>query len=480
MFSWTFDPETNGILLTPDRQTKRNSEVSPVWHEELQAFIGDKIRIPESEAPIGWYYRGGYYHRGQKFARRREAEIELLADPGELHPVDIDGMSERNAAMLAELESMSAQTLRHELTTRGIRSFRIAYSAGKDSEALLAFALKNFPEYISAAVFADTTLEFPQTLEHVEATRARLEAWGIDLETAKPYLEALTGWRLFGVPSRSCRWCCQACKSGALAKIADGGEAYLMGARDIESKYRAGYSIDAGRRSLSSAPTFRPLYDWTASEVWLYLFHEHAKINSVYRHGHHRACCIVCPFSSPFEVEISKRMASEQIEPFRQEYLRQFPGHEQNFDRRYKGDAGTWSRVNAQMLAGDFPIREKIEDGIYKFTLPKDESLNIYWINLLKKVYDARTYNQKDNKFIIQYFTKAHTSNNRLLVNMMNRAFYCVGCGYCINYCANNYIKIVEGRLIIDEENCSHCLECVENECIRSKALRGYAGTKKN
>jgi hypothetical protein len=45
-------------LLTPDRQTKRNSEVSPVWHEELQAFLGDKIHIPESECTRSKALRG--------------------------------------------------------------------------------------------------------------------------------------------------------------------------------------------------------------------------------------------------------------------------------------------------------------------------------------------------------------------------------------------------------------------------------------
>lgn len=372
MLDWLFDPETNGLLLTEGRALTRNSEVAPVYADELRLFgLVDRLCLPESgeNLPVAWYKRGSYYYEGRKFARRRDTEIELLQAPTPqgvtMRHVDVEGMKRKNAKLLDQLEAVSAQSLRQAMQDRGVTSFNIAYSGGKDSEALLLFALRQFPEAIQRVIFADTTMEFRETLEHVEATKDALSLYGIDLETKKPYIDGLTGWRLFGVPSRNCRWCCQACKSGALAKLADGGSVFTMGARASESKYRASYGIDAGDRSLTAAPTFRPLFDWTSAEVWVYLLAHGARINPVYRYGHHRACCLVCPFSSPFEVEITKRMARAQIEPYRHEYLRQFPGHEAQFDRRYKGDDGTWSRVNSQALRGDFPILDRLEDNIY-------------------------------------------------------------------------------------------------------------------
>lgn len=487
MFDWTFDEETNGLLLTEGRALTRNSEVMPVYATELHLFgLHEKIGIPEETGtPIAWYKRGSYYYEGRKFARRRDAEIELLQAPTpqgvQMQPVDLDGMRRKNAALLSQLEGTSAQALKAEMGKRGVRAFNVAYSGGKDSEALLLFALRQFPEAIQRVIFADTTMEFNETTAHVEATRQALSSYGIELETVRPYIDGLTGWRLFGVPSRNCRWCCQTCKSGALARLADGGSAYVMGARASESKYRASYGIDAGDRSLTAAPTFRPLFDWTSAEVWVYLLAHGAKINPVYRYGHHRACCLVCPFSSPFEVEITKRMAREQIEPYRQEYLRQFPGHEAHFDRRYKGDDGTWSRVNSQALHGEFPILDRIEDNIYKYILPENTNINIHWLELARRKYEFKLYNPRENEYIIAFYTLKHTNDNKLFKNILNRAFYCVSCGYCINYCTKGAIKILNitgGKIHIIQDKCDNCLECVKSECIRAKALRGYRGNE--
>lgn len=72
MFDWTFDEETNGLLLTEGRALTRNSEVMPVYATELRLFgLHEKIGIPEETGtPIAWYKRGTYYYEGRKFARR--------------------------------------------------------------------------------------------------------------------------------------------------------------------------------------------------------------------------------------------------------------------------------------------------------------------------------------------------------------------------------------------------------------------------
>lgn len=477
MFSWAHDTETGGIVIQPARDLRKNSEVAPVWVTELQTFgVGGQIPLPaDTGLPIGWICRGNYFSRGQKFARRNGDKIELLQRPKTLEPIDIDGMNSKNAEILTEIEAVTADTLRVTLDDRGIDEVAVAYSGGKDSDALLALMLRTMPERIARAVFADTTQEFSQTYAHVEQKREALRRYGIPLDTAKPYLDALTGWRLFGVPSRNVRWCCQVCKSGALARMQTYAQAIVMGARGIESKYRAGYGLETDRRrQLSAAPTFRPIFDWSAAEVWTYLFFTGTKINPVYRYGHHRACCVCCPFSSPFEVRATEKMAAEELEPYRAEYLRQYPDHAASFSRRYDLDGGTWSRKNAQLLTGEYTELEKIEDNIYKYTIEQNYTIKDSWLKLLKSIYDVRIYKKDTNLYYCQYFTLKHTADNNRLKKLLNRIFYCVGCGYCINYCSNNSIYIESGNIQINIETCTKCGECYSLDCLRASALRGY------
>ncbi len=477
MFKWDFHPETNGIILTAEREAKRLQEIAPVYATELHLFgVGEALGVPaESGVPLAWSYRGSYYYRGRKFARRREADVEILDNPlrGETwQPCDLAGIADVNRAQLDFLEGTAAAALD---AVAGEQGFVVAYSGGKDSEALLLLALRNAPQSVRKVFFADTTLEFSETLRHVETTAARLARYGIALEKARPYIDALTGWRLFGVPSRNCRWCCQTCKSGALARIRTDGLPVVMGARGSESKYRAGYSLQTDRRrQLTSAPTFRPLFDWNGAEIWAYLLAHGAPINPVYRYGHHRACCAVCPFSSPFEVEISKRMAANRIAPFREEYERQFPDLAGSFDHRYHGDRGTWSRRNAQMLRGDFPEKVPLDEGVVRYIMPAGTTPNESWQELARGMFDTRFYRRVPGEYIAQNFTRPHTSENRLAQSITNRAFFCVGCGYCANYCPVGCLHVEGGSVQIEATSCTYCGECARVECLRASALRGY------
>lgn len=479
MFEWRLDEETGGVVIGPRRAAKAH-EIAPVWVTELRAAgLADALSLgEETGVPVGIYCRGNYFYRGRKFARRRDDRIELIDRPTRrgdpLMPIDINGQAERNRDALDALESASAETMRAAIDATGAPGFNVAYSGGKDSEALLLLALRTDPSRIARVVFADTTEEFPQTYTHVHKRREDLAEWGIPLDIVRPPLDAITGWRLFGTPSRNVRWCCQVCKSGALSRIDHGGLPYVMGARGTESKYRAGYSLDAGRYSLTAAPTFRPLFDWSGAEVWLYLLSHGAPINNVYRYGHHRACCLACPFSSPYEVRITAEMAADALAPFRAEYERQWPGLASCFNHRYHGDGGTWGRVNSQALHGDFPDREKLAEGVIRYRLPAGEEPRDGWRRLAERLGMIIHTHRTEDGDLVQFFTRPHTRENALVVNLCNRVYFCVGCGYCVNYCENRAIRIDGNGVHIDIGKCSGCRRCIATDCLRSAALRGY------
>lgn len=488
MHAWRLDPAANGPVLLRDRAETGirgiQAELHPAFVKEFINFGLDKaVKLPDTELPVAWYSNGIYYYRGQKFARRRGEKIELTRNPtanGEpLQPFRPDISKSLSSEGLFELEAITRASFEQKLADAKISRFNVAYSAGKDSEALLLFCLRNLKDRIAKVVFADTTLEFTATIEHAERVKARLAREGVAMSIERPSIDAETGWRLFGVPSRNARWCCTALKSGAMHKLAGHGEAIALGVRSCESTLRAEYSDEAkANRQLNAGITFRPIYDWNTAEVWLYLYAFGAEINPIYREGYHRACCIVCPYARPIEARLAARIEPERVERFRAEYMRQYPNERpQNFFERYpehgkRGAGLSWSRCHAECLKGPFPSREQICDGVRLYTHPENANL-APWLQLARRNFTIREHETERGR-VIEYLTIKRTHENVQVTNLLDHAHYCIACGYCLNYCITGALSIDEGRITLDDAKCSNCLRCAEQKCLRQKSLVNF------
>ncbi len=201
---------------------------------------------------------------------------------------------EANAAVLAEYERKGVEFVRETADKHPLPP-SVSYSGGKDSLAVLLVVQKAIGKV--PLIFADSGLEFPETIANVEEVAAR---YGLPLEVARHGGKFWENFEREGPPAIDARWCCAVCKLVPVNELIGQrfGECLsFIGQRKYESMKRA-----ASRRVWRNPKVPRqlaaaPLQHWTALHVWLYLFSQDAPFNRLYAEGLDRIGCFMCPAS---------------------------------------------------------------------------------------------------------------------------------------------------------------------------------------
>jgi phosphoadenosine phosphosulfate reductase len=171
----------------------------------------------------------------------------------------------------------------------------VSYSGGKDSLVTLLITLKaglRLP-----LIFADTGLEFPETIDNVLKVSKMFDLPLIVESGNSGFWE---GFELQGPPAVDFRWCCKACKLTPVKTLIENewGEAIsFIGQRKFESAKRMQSPRVWRNRNVSCQISAAPIQHWTAMHDWLYLFREKAPYNPLYELGLDRIGCFMCPSS---------------------------------------------------------------------------------------------------------------------------------------------------------------------------------------
>ena len=171
----------------------------------------------------------------------------------------------------------------------------ISYSGGKDSLVTLLITLKAVGKL--PVIFADTGLEFPETIENVQKVK---ETYGLELIERSGNAGFWEGFEVNGPPAVDFRWCCKACKLLPVKELIEEtwGEALsLIGQRKFESAKRMQSPRVWRNRNVPCQLSAAPIQHWTAMHDWLYLFREKAPYNPLYELGLDRIGCFMCPSS---------------------------------------------------------------------------------------------------------------------------------------------------------------------------------------
>lgn len=213
----------------------------------------------------------------------------------------------------------------------------VTYSGGKDSEVLLALALRAGIDF--AAQHSHTTADAPETVYHVRRRFAVLESAGVPCEVNYPRYKGrpTSMWDLIPrkmmPPTQIARYCCEVLKeqNGKRRCIATGvrwaesirrskNRGFIdVGRKDENGKYILFADNDEGRRGFETCPiraktTINPIIDWSDADVWDFTCSEHLPVNPLYECGFRRVGCIGCPMANRHRiVEFARYPAYERM-----------------------------------------------------------------------------------------------------------------------------------------------------------------------
>lgn len=207
-----------------------------------------------------------------------------------------DDAVQANMHILKKMEEKAHNFIKNVAQTTG-RPVTVSYSGGKDSLTTLLLVRDAVPQF--DILFADTGLEFKETVDNVKQTAEELNLPLKIHSSGDSFWQSIDN---FGPPTVEARWCCKVCKLGAITQVIENNYENecltFVGQRKYESEIRANSEHIWKNPSVGNQIAATPIQNWTALHVWLYLFWKKAKYNPLYEQGFDRIGCWLCPSAS--------------------------------------------------------------------------------------------------------------------------------------------------------------------------------------
>jgi phosphoadenosine phosphosulfate reductase len=374
----------------------------------------------------------------------------------------------------------------------------VSYSGGKDSLAVLQLVDETLEDY--EIMFADTGLEFPETLENVKKIA---EYYGKKVKISSAGESFWESIGIFGPPTMDTRWCCKICKLGPITRLIDenyeGGCLSFIGQRQYESHARSISKKVWKNPWVGNQVGASPIQEWTALHIWLYLFRTKALYNPAYEKGYDRMGCWLCPSSSLadfFQLEESHPELAKKLNTHLLAYAekmglspewvkyglwryKRYPKVLQELAEK-KGisllpNQEAPKELHFEVATGYRPCKAGgiSADGSFGQAIDIEtlqESGMLYPIGKVSYIEGAASVSFGESR--AQIFASGNVNgrseNEKVLKKLMRmvefsvrRALLCQGCGICVGHCEHNAIEI-KGKNVRIKENCIHCEACIE------------------
>ncbi len=383
----------------------------------------------------------------------------------------------------------------------------VAFSGGKDSLAVLVLAQKALPNQSFHVMFIDTGIEFPETVDNVNATVARFNLENQLLVKSVDKDQFFRVLDLYGFVARDYRVCCKTLKLGPTSQLIEehfpDGCLSFIGQRRYESHRRS-----ASRRIWKNPWVPKqigasPIHNWTAMMIWLYIFQEPVSYNPLYEKGFERLGCMFCPASTMSELMVIADHCP--LEWQRWQSNAEKVAKKYGMSEKYLTH-GFWRwkthplkiRELAQKMEIELPSidpnrtgetlsfvlesKDQHEKDLIKgeFNEPIDLNRAVAFLPALGKVILDLERNmielsitKKDEQIKAYLFESGHFSLSGPVMKKdavkfartVLRGLLCTACGTCQSLCANGAISIdtSQGRII--EEKCIQCEDCLRGKC---------------
>jgi len=382
----------------------------------------------------------------------------------------------------------------------------VAYSGGKDSLVTLDLVAQSDVPY--DIIFADTGLEFPETLENIELIS---KSYNRKILTHKN--QSWDFWERFeqfGPPTRNSRWCCKSSKLAPVNKILEKNypenEKVLtfLGKRRFESFGRSQEPRLSQNPWIPKQISAAPINNWSAFEVFLYIKSHNLTdlLNPLYNQGYIRIGCWLCPASSLADLSM---LENSHPSLFMQLYSRLSKiKSSQDFPRQFL-TWGLWRWKNLPLKVIDllkqknitYKPKEISSDnqqlffhmtsshspctlGGFSSYLSANQFLDLKQIVNLLPILGNLQYDEeldilslidedgttqsdifRDGSIIVRANELTLVDDkSKDLAKTIFRITYCDGCGVCVYNCPTNALNLESGLIHVDPEKCTNCLRC--------------------
>lgn len=186
----------------------------------------------------------------------------------------------------------------------------VCFSGGKDSTALVLWAKDNLPEF--TAVFCDTGWEHPITYAYVEEINQKLLGGKLVRLQSEDYADMIECWldhQMFS--TGAARFCTEDMKIVPLHKFyesLDDEVTSYQGIRADESQKRMRMNDREWVDDAGGYQIIRPLFRWTAAQVFTYAADHGIEPNPLYKMGVSRVGCWSCILANQRDIKEYLRM----------------------------------------------------------------------------------------------------------------------------------------------------------------------------
>ncbi|WP_342303835.1 phosphoadenosine phosphosulfate reductase family protein [Methanolobus sp. ZRKC5] len=378
------------------------------------------------------------------------------------------------------------------------RPATVSYSGGKDSLAVLHLVSECLDDY--DLIFADTGIEFPETLKNVhDVTQYYGKTLNI-ISSGDAFWDSVDS---FGPPSVEVRWCCKVCKLGPITQIInenyEDGCLTFIGQRKYESSARAKSERVWKNPWVGNQVAAAPIQNWTAMHVWLYIFKNELLFNPMYENGFDRIGCWLCPSCSLADL-VRLKETHPEMEKKLNDYLLSYAQRMGLSEDWVKHGFWRWKELPPQLkeiakkkgiefipkgsnenslnfviTSGYRPCKQGGISAEGGFDGPVDLG-RLEHTGMLEAVGKASYMEgvamvslEEDRAQIFASGSVTARSDSdkdaRKLMKKVElsvrRALLCSGCGVCVGNCSHRSIKMKKGLAIINE-GCVHCGKCID------------------
>lgn len=515
MYSYTWDPETGGLLLNSS-PLQFSKEPRPVYSQELDILGFDRYwkYDKDDSAPLMWAEANNYIYRGKLVAQvkggslKEKPKVIIVDDPEPdncLKPVNIEAMVDKNASIMEAVEQLTIKKIydSYRKYQKKADVFYVAFSGGKDSIVTLDVVQKTLPHNSFKVLFGDTGMEFPDTYITVDYYENFCKDNNIDFIRSKSDYSPEFTWQQFGPPATVNRWCCSVHKTSPqiialrelIGKHNFTGFAFI-GVRASESVARSDYDYISLGEKHKGQYSCNPIIEWNTAELYLYIYSKKLYLNPAYKKGNRRAGCLVCPRAAERSDYFARKSYKVSFDKLISSIKKSYEGNFVSEDKlnEFIENGGWKARKNGRDIAVKQNYSEFIVDNKCKIDITECRTDWKEWIKTIgvlvtdKNPYKVLFHNQayefevEENErgltvLIDESISKKDPSFIKLFKNVFKKTASCILCKVCQADCHNGSLKMTNGKIHIDD-SCLHCSQChkVEKGCLLYKSVEKPKG----